>query len=441
MNRQHQKGAVLLLVLLIVSVLMLTGVALMQKVLSAAKLSGVELHRVRALYIAEAGAHRAQWRLGLEPDLTNVPPADSLYVNEPFGGGAYTVNLSERTPTEATIRSSGTYASLTRTISVRIRLGTQWWNPTWGFRRPVVVSNNTGSDLGDYQVRIVIPYESGKMNADFSDLRFIEGGTNELAYWIEAVEPVSAIIWVRVPLIPAGGQATIEAYYGNTSALPASDITATMEPEYVKYDIAATWTSRTSVASIASGDNVGAWVDLPFTFPYYLGAETRCYACSNGYIAFGRDYNDDRNDSSNKLRQRSIIAALWDNLRTDRIYGVCDQPGIYVDSYSDRLLIDYEAYRRGFGFLNAAALFQVTLFRSGDILLSRGSATNDFLLDETVGVSSGTGSAYVDVTSESQPDRSWLFAMRKYVEPEPGAVVGSEETPSPTLILYWKEES
>ena len=151
-------------------------------------------------------------------------------------------------------------------------------------------------------------------------------------------------------------------------------------------------------------------------------------------------YNNDRRNSSNRLRQRRMIAALWDDLRTDTIYGICDDPGVYVDSYADHVLIDWEAYRRGAFGLNAAALFQVTLFRNGDILLSRGAAVNDWLIEETVGVSRGSGGFYTDITGESQPDRSWLLAMRKYVEPEPTAEIGEEETASPTSVIYWKEE-
>jgi hypothetical protein len=440
MTKSLNKGSVLLLVLLIISVLLLSGAALMAKVISAGKITGIGLHRVRALYIAEAGIGRARWRLGLENDLTNVPPANNLYTDEAFGDGAYTVILSERNATEATITSAGKYGSATRTVSIRIRLSAQWWDPAWRYRRPVTISNNTPSDLTDYQVRVVVPYEAGKMNADYSDLRFLDENDNELSYWIEAGDASSAVIWVKVLQITGGTDTVITAYYGNPGAPAASDITTTMEPEYIKYDIPATWTSRTSVTSIASGNNVGSWVDIPFTFPYYQVSETRVYACSNGYLSFGNDYNNDRRNRSNKLRARRMIAPLWDDLRTDTIYDICDEPGIYVDSYTDNILIDWEAYRSGFAFLNAAALFQVTLYRNGDILLSRGDTTNDFLIGETAGVSKGAGGVYIETTSESQPNRSWLFAMRNYVTPEPTVGLGDEETLSPTIILYWKEE-
>jgi hypothetical protein len=168
--------------------------------------------------------------------------------------------------------------------------------------------------------------------------------------------------------------------------------------------------------------------------------ETRVYACSNGYLSFGSDYRNDRRNSSNRLRQRRMVAALWDDLRTDTIYSICDDPGIYVDSYPDHVMFDWEAYCRGAFGLNAATLFQVTLFRNGDILLSRGAAVNDWLISETVGVSRGSGGLYTEITGESQPDRSWLLAMRKYVEPEPTVELGEEETASPTTVIYWKEE-
>jgi hypothetical protein len=440
MMARARSGSVLLLVLLVVSVLMLSGVALMAKVLSAGRMTGLSLHRARALYIAEAGIQRARWRLGLESDFTNIPPQDNLYTDEPFGEGKYTVVLSERTPDEATITCSGTYGSVTRTVSVRIGRGSPWWDTAWTYRREIAVTNNTPGDLTDYQVRVVIPCSAGKLNPDCSDLRFLDGAGTELAYWVEAVEPASAVVWVRIPLVPAAGQEVISVYYGNPSATPASDIAATLEPEYIKYDTNPAWTARVSTTRIAVGDNTGEWVDLQFPFPYYQAAEAQVYACSNGYLSFGSTYNNDRNDSSNKLRQRRIIAPLWDDLRTDTILGVCNEPGIYVDSYTDRILIDLEAFRNGTGPFDAAALFQVTLYRNGDILLSRGDATNDWLISETAGVSRGSGGVYIDTTSESEPNRSWLFAMRRYVEPEPSAVLGEEETRKPTVLIYWKEQ-
>ena len=440
MTGNRANGSVLVLVLLVVSVLMLSGVALMARVLSATEFTGSEQHKVKALYIAEAGITRGRWRLGLESSFTNVPPADNLYTNEAFGGGTYTVMLLERTPTEATVRSTGTFGAITRTIAVRIRRGSTWWDPAWRYRRSITLTNNISSDLTDYQVRVVIAFQSGKMNVDYSDLRFLDESMTEIPFWIEAADAASAIVWVRVPQIPGSGTAEVSVYYGNAAAAPASDITTTMEPDYISYNIATVWTDRTSTVSIASGDNVGAWVDLPFAFPYYQVNEARVYACSNGYLSFGSTYNNDRRNSSNKLRQRRIIAPLWDDLRTDTIYGICDDPGIYVDLYADHMLIDWEAYRRGAFGLNAAALFQVTLYRNGDVLLSRGATDNDWLIEETVGVSRGSGGVYSDITAESQPDRSWLLAMRKYVEPEPTTELGAEETPSPTTVIYWQEE-
>ena len=440
MRMIDKKGTALVLVLLVISILLLSGTALMTKVIASARMMGTDLHKVKALYIAEAGIERARWRLGLQVDLSSVPPANDLYTDEPYAGGKYTVVLSERTIDESTIISSGTYASITRMISVRIRAGGGWWDGAWGYCRQITITNNTASDLTAYQVKVPVPFDASKMNADASDLRFLDASETELPCWIEAVEAGFVIAWVNVPLLPGGAQISLFVYYGNSSATPVSDFAATMEPEYIKYDIASVWTSRVSTASIASGDDVGAWINLPFAFPYYHGAETNCYACSNGYVSFGNDYGNDERNRTNRLRQRRIIAAFWDDLRTDTIYGVCDEPGIYVDSYPDRLMIDYEAYQPASFFFNAAALFQVTLHRCGDLLLSRGSATNDWLFSETLGISRGAGGVYIEITSESQPNRSWLFAMRKYVEPEPSVEIGAEETGSPTVIIYWKEE-
>ena len=120
--RAPQAGSALLLVMMIVAFLALSGVALMTRIIVSSKLAMNDLHSLRALYIAEAGAERARWRLGLESDLTNTPPCDDLYVNEPFGEGFYSVTLSQRAPRRATIKSCAKFADTTRTVTIRVEL-------------------------------------------------------------------------------------------------------------------------------------------------------------------------------------------------------------------------------------------------------------------------------------------------------------------------------
>ena len=58
------------------------------------------------------------------------------------------------------------------------------------------------------------------MNADFSDIRFVDASDNALSYWIESyTASTSAVVWVKV----ASGAEAISVVYGNAEATDASD--------------------------------------------------------------------------------------------------------------------------------------------------------------------------------------------------------------------------
>jgi|GEM_PF-4572216 len=97
------------------------------------------------------------------------------------------------------------------------------WIAGWEYRKTVNVTGST-SDLTDYQVELTSPWLAGKMNADFSDIRFTAAdGTTLLGYWMESyTASTSAVFWVKVPSIPTGGT-TIYMYYGNSAAETTSN--------------------------------------------------------------------------------------------------------------------------------------------------------------------------------------------------------------------------
>ena len=103
-----------------------------------------------------------------------------------------------------------------------------WWNSSWQYRRPITITEQSGSTLTDYQVKLTIDtanlISEGKMNSDCSDIRFTDENDNEIPYWIEnGCNSANTIIWVKVPNIPANGQTTIYMYYGNPDATSESN--------------------------------------------------------------------------------------------------------------------------------------------------------------------------------------------------------------------------
>jgi len=107
-------------------------------------------------------------------------------------------------------------------------------NRNFKYRRKITITEQSGSDLTDYQVLI----ELNSSNFDFShtqtngeDIRFTDASGNLLDYWIEEWDAVneSAKVWVKVPSIPANSSVEILMYYGNSEVVSASDGGATFE--------------------------------------------------------------------------------------------------------------------------------------------------------------------------------------------------------------------
>jgi len=63
--------------------------------------------------------------------------------------------------------------------------GESWYNASWTKRKAITVTENSGSTLTNYQVKITVSYDSD-MQADFDDIRFTDSdGSALIDYWLE----------------------------------------------------------------------------------------------------------------------------------------------------------------------------------------------------------------------------------------------------------------
>ena len=112
-----------------------------------------------------------------------------------------------------------------------------WYFSDFNYRIPITIKENSGKNLNDYQVLIIINTQNliaaGKMKSDCSDIRFTYYNSTsnteiKIPYWMEdGCNSANTKIWVKVPYIPANGNARIYMYYGNPFALSESNGTAT----------------------------------------------------------------------------------------------------------------------------------------------------------------------------------------------------------------------
>ena len=87
-----------------------------------------------------------------------------------------------------------------------------------GARTPIVITEQSGNDLTDYAVKIELNenWDGWGATIDGSDIYFLDDQGNPLYYWIEYFNKTEkkAIIWVKIPSLPANSSITIYMHCG-----------------------------------------------------------------------------------------------------------------------------------------------------------------------------------------------------------------------------------
>lgn len=115
-----------------------------------------------------------------------------------------------------------------------------WWHCDWRFRIPVTISQPPGAAVTDYQVRIALNASNVPAHFDWSlqgsDLRLVDqDDLSQLDLFIEQwnVAARTAVIWVRVPTIAAGGR-TIYLYFAAPAGTPSASTPMTFTESGLK---------------------------------------------------------------------------------------------------------------------------------------------------------------------------------------------------------------
>jgi len=312
----------------------------------------------------------------------------------------------------------------------------------FAYRRRIRIRNGTNTDLTDYQVRIEVNYEPGKMRADYGDVRFKTGpnpSSADLSYWMEDAGVDRAVFWVKVPSIPRRRTISIWMFYGNPSLTTTSDINATMEPQYIRYDGLGSWVNEAWSEPTLTGG--GQWVDLQFTFPYWREPKSRAYLCFYGYLLFDPTAGVvDSSNSADEFYSRCMAAVFWDDAQIG-----ASGDGAYFASYQDRALFEWRLSRVIFGRRACTAQVQAEIWRNGDLRISTRRIRERWIRwTPTIGVSRGNGSDFDLLYNNSTPPQnsSWLYAIRKIVDPAPTVTIDNEQGMGPAvtvLSLYCTE--
>ncbi|UGV41880.1 DUF2341 domain-containing protein [Methanococcoides orientis] len=130
----------------------------------------------------------------------------------------------------------------------------------WNFSEEMTIKENSGKDLTNYQIQVLLDpsnFDFSKANPDGSDIRFFIND-RQLYHWIEEWDAgsESAIVWIKVPSIPANGMTDVTMHYGNPAATGISNGASTFDffDDFVE--------SRLGIANWRSHTNAGGDIEI-----------------------------------------------------------------------------------------------------------------------------------------------------------------------------------
>lgn len=117
-----------------------------------------------------------------------------------------------------------------------------WWNGDWDTRKKITLNTERAvSKDALTQVPVLVrlhtaDFDFGNVKENGGDIRFVaEDDKTLLKYHIEKFDLINemALVWVQVPVLPAGKSSEIYMYSGNSKATPADDAKATFDASQV----------------------------------------------------------------------------------------------------------------------------------------------------------------------------------------------------------------
>jgi len=318
-----------------------------------------------------------------------------------------------------------------------------WWNSSWDYRVPVNVTEQSGSDLTNFQVKIVMDTASlisdGKMNSDCSDIRIVDSDdSTELPYWIEtensseACNTTTTAIWTKLNLT-ASSTKTIYVYYGNSGATSESNGSAVFDAfdDFNDGVISSDWTVVLGEAHEVDG---------------YLIVNGS--TSSPGPMTW---WNARTFDSSYLAETWGVVSVQVRLIRNAQSLSTSDDfDMLFVDADVDEEKLyhwngsSWSTYSTtGFTCASGDYVFLKTYFVGSTLY---GYANNTQVSGEPT---HSSGYAGLGGYSNANVKYDW-FRVRKYADPEPTTSVGSEEMSpddatititSPSSSEYYSPES
>jgi len=294
------------------------------------------------------------------------------------------------------------------------------------YRRKVHIKELSGKTLTDYQIKIVLgagdPIFAHARSAG-EDIRFCYHPEAEMIpHWIEKYDPDAeeAIIWVKVPEIPANSEIEIYMYYGNPEVASESDGEATFEffDDFEEMSLdTEKWGERGSGSYVISNSIIE--MDAVAEEDYHITSVPIFKRNKAIRAKFKFGYQ-----SASSFVYKAIGFTQADNLQ----YGsnhVSILSDVRDTELKHNIMIDGTRYRYDL----SPAIDAFDIWYVGEVIWAE--TFTKAIADSSESESSYTPSPdlYADIWVQGNADKvyvDWIL-VRKYTEPEPSVSVGAEE--------------
>jgi len=332
------------------------------------------------------------------------------------------------------MESTGTFAVNVNGKIFYDKTHSSWWNTTFLYKKPITVTETSGTTLTDYSVLMKIPY-SANMNSDFSDLRFI-GSDNitELGYWIENyTASTDAYVWIKIPSLLASSNTLIYMYYGNSGVTTTSNIGNAF---LFGDDFTTDNSYNTTKWQYLSGgiNNLGTYQSaVPPTIILAAGSYLR--------VSSAGLFGSSGIETTQNFSVNDIFEVKMKTNSNNRITGLFNWKGISGGSYSNGVFYNYESSNWESPYMGGTTITYDGLWATNPqklymqgITKSGISTTGSYA---TTGFSVPASNVPLSIAFDSFLTQSFSFyiywvRIRNYVSSIPTYTIGTESGQTPT---------
>lgn len=215
-----------------------------------------------------------------------------------------------------------------------------WWNESFQWRHPIIITNPYNIDLIDYMTYIRINHtafvESGKIQDDLGDIRVVENGQLR-NYYFKTLYPSGdyAYIWFEIDIIANSIESDTYLYYGNSEISPS--------PSYYKPERVGThWWGFEEGSGSSTEDRVG---NIDGTLNNFDSNDWTVGQIEEYCLNFDSIDNEYIQLESDPLTSGQFSISLWFNANNSQgtIFDMSQDPSyLYISLRSDSIDWHYE---------------------------------------------------------------------------------------------------